>query len=66
MGWDDVQGIVRHILTTGAGVVVADGYATSDQATAIIGGLMALIGIAWSLWNKQNHRTALAAAKGSA
>jgi len=62
MGFDDIAGIVRHVLTAIAGGLVTDGFATQDQATQIVGGLMAVIGIAWSLYNKAQHRKALAAA----
>ena len=56
------QAVLRHALTGAAGVLVADGYATNDQATQIVGGIMALIGVLWSMHNKQQHAAALAAA----
>lgn len=62
MNFDDIQGIIRHILTTAAGGMVADGYFTQDQATQIIGGVVAIVGVVWSLYNKSQHRKALAAA----
>ena len=62
MGFDDIAGIVRHVLTAIAGGLVTDGFATQDQATQIVGGLMALSAMAWSLYNKRQHRKALAQA----
>lgn len=51
-----IDAVTRHVLTGIAGVMVARGYATNDQATAIVGGCMALIGVVWSLRNKHaNH-----------
>lgn len=46
------QGIIRHLLTTLGGTLIAKGIATSatiDQAT---GALVTLIGIIWSIANK--------------
>jgi ABC-type Mn2+/Zn2+ transport system permease subunit len=53
-----VDAVSRHVLTGVAGVMVARGYATQDQATAIVGGLMALIGVVWSLRNKHANAAA--------
>lgn len=63
MGWDDCQGIIRHVLTTAAGGLVANGTVTSDQAQQIIGGIMAILTIAWSLYQKRQQRQALVEAK---
>jgi hypothetical protein len=57
-----VGAVVRHGLTAAAGALVASGYATSDQATALVGGTMAVIAIGWSWWQKRTHAAALAAA----
>jgi hypothetical protein len=60
---DYVLGIVRHFLTTAAGGLIAQGYVNNDQASAIIGGIVALIGVAWSLLQKYEQGKKLAAAK---
>ena len=62
MGWDDIQGIVRHVLTTAGGALVSDGLINSSQLQDGVGAVVVLLGIGWSLWNKYQHRTALAAA----
>lgn len=62
MTYDIIQGLIRHILTIAGGALVHDGFATQDQSTQLVGGAMALIGICWSLYNKYQHRKALAAA----
>lgn len=48
-----VAGVTRHILTAIAGVFAAK-Y-TIDGATldAIVSGLTALVGVAWSVWDKK-------------
>ena len=48
-----ITSLARHILTAvGGGLAVRYGVdgATSD---AIIGGLAALVGVAWSVWDKR-------------
>jgi len=50
---DMVLGLLRHALTTGGGVLVANGTMTQDNLTAIVGGLLALVGIGFSVWNKK-------------
>lgn len=47
-----IAGVIRHFLTLGAGALVAHGFATQDMATQLVGGAMAALGIAWSLYNK--------------
>lgn len=66
MGQDDVMGILRHVLTTGGGVLVTDGYLSASQSQDAVGAILVLLGIAWSLWNKQQHRQALASATAGA
>lgn len=65
MGWDDVQGIIRHLLTAGGGILVSDGYINNSQLTDGVGAVIVLIGIGWSLFNKASNRAALVAAKGN-
>jgi hypothetical protein len=60
---DYLLSIVRHFLTTAAGGLIANGYLNSSQSQAIIGGICALIGVAWSLFQKYEAQKKLAAAK---
>jgi hypothetical protein len=60
---DYVLGIVRHFLTTAAGGLIAHGYLNADQSQAIVGGIVALIGVAWSLLQKYEQRKKLAVAQ---
>ena len=62
MTQDDVLAIIRHLLTTAGGALVANGLLTATQAQDAVGAVVVLTGIAWSLYNKFEHRRALAAA----
>lgn len=57
-----IDAVSRHVLTALAGVAVSRGLMSQDQATAIMGGLMALVAVAWSMRNKVSHQTAVQAA----
>jgi hypothetical protein len=52
MNRDIILGIVRHILTIAGGVLVTKG--TIDQATleSVIGALLTLVGVGWSVKSK--------------
>lgn len=56
MNLDQGLGIVRHVLTTVAGMAVAKGYADDSTATAIVGGLVALVGVVWSYLAKKKAK----------
>jgi len=55
---DSILGFVRHVLTFGGGFLVANGAVTDADAQAIIGALVTLIGVAWSIWQKRQAATA--------
>lgn len=59
---ETVLGIVRHFLTTAAGGLVAGGYLTNNDAQTIIGGIVCAVGVAWSIYQKQQAKQKLAAA----
>jgi hypothetical protein len=49
-----VAGVTRHILT-GIGGIFAARYAIDGGAMdAIIGGITALVGVIWSIWDKKS------------
>lgn len=54
-----VDAMSRHVLTAAAGVMVSRGYASQDQATAIVGGCLALISVVWSFRNKHANAQAV-------
>ena len=49
---DVILGLARHLLTAGAGVLVAHGYAAQADVQLIVGGLLALLGAGLSAYDK--------------
>lgn len=62
MTQDDVLALVRHLLTTLGGGLIAHGYVSSDQWSQIVGGIIALGVAGWSLYQKSQQRKAVAIA----
>lgn len=54
MNKDKVLGIVRHILTMGAGYLMAKGIVDEGTGQEIIAGIIALIGVIWSVADKKS------------
>lgn len=52
MGKDFVLSIVRHLLTSAGTVLVAKGYVDAGAFDAIVGGVLAAVGLAWSWKDK--------------
>lgn len=48
--------LIRHALTTAGGYLVAQGAITSGDAEALTGGIMALVGVAWAMWDKRRAK----------
>ncbi len=51
--WEEVQGLIRHSLTTGAGVLVTHGLITGGDVEPVVGAALALIGVVWSIASKR-------------
>lgn len=51
-------GVLRHVLTSGGGALVAAGYMGSGDVDAAVGAVLVLVGVVWSAVEK--HRTASA------
>ncbi len=47
-----VGGIVRHLVTTAGGALATSGVIAADDVTVLVGAVMALFGIAWSILQK--------------
>ena len=56
-----LNALIRHALTGAAGVLVAHGYATNDQATQLVGGAIAALGIYMTYQHKQKMLAAQSA-----
>jgi hypothetical protein len=52
MKLEKILGIVRHALTFGGGFLVTSGYLTESTLETGIGAIVTLIGIVWSVVNK--------------
>lgn len=53
MNKDQVLGLVRHILTFGGGILVTKGLASDAMSTELIGSLISIVGIVWSIVSKK-------------
>lgn len=51
-----VMGIIRHILTLLAGWLVAKGWMEASQTETVIGAVLALAGVGWSVMDKRMNR----------
>ena len=45
--------VVRHLMTTAGGTLIASGFATSDQWTQITGAAVTIAGIVLGILNKK-------------
>lgn len=57
MNIDVILGIVRHLLTTFGGVLVTKGITDSTHLEAAVGGIIAIIGVIWSIVKNKNAST---------
>jgi len=48
-----LQGILRHILTFGGGILIAKGYIDEASLQQISGAVATLLGTIWSVWIKK-------------
>jgi hypothetical protein len=51
---EKVYGIVRHLLTTVGGLVIAKGYISESIVEEITGFILTILGIMWSINTKKN------------
>lgn len=52
-----IPGIIRHILTVVGGSFVTEGWLTDNELNSLIGAILTLIGVGWSIWQKSKTRT---------
>lgn len=50
-----MMGVLRHLLTWAAGLIVAKGWLDEDTAMSLLGALIGLIGAFWSAQDKKNR-----------
>lgn len=50
IGKEQALGVLRHVLTLGGGYAAGRGFLDEATATEIIGGVVALAGVLWSVF----------------
>jgi hypothetical protein len=50
---EQIQGIVRHVLTFVGGILVLQGVIEESLINELIGGVVALAGTLWSIFSKK-------------
>jgi hypothetical protein len=50
---EQIQGIVRHVLTFVGGILVLQGVVEESLLNELIGGVVALSGTLWSIFSKK-------------
>lgn len=53
MNKEQVLGIVRHVLTFAGGILITKGLIESSMSEEIIGGVVSLVGLVWSVVTKK-------------
>jgi len=54
MTGEQIAGIVRHVLTFGGGIAVGKGWIDEVTMTAVVGGVVTIVGAVWSWWAKKS------------
>jgi len=50
----NIASLIRHVLTAAGGFLVAKGIASAEQITEIVGALLSLASVGWSI--KSNNK----------
>lgn len=58
MNIDTIQTLIRSVLKVGGGALLANGVASETDVEAIIGGVVALIGVVWGIWHRRKNAAA--------
>ena len=53
MNKDQVLGLVRHILTFAGGILIAKGLVTDAMTNELVGSIISLVGVVWSIVSKK-------------
>lgn len=53
---ETILGLVRHVLTTIGGGLVTKGTLDEEMLSQVVGAIIALIGVGWSVWQKRQAR----------
>lgn len=53
MNWEMIGGLIRHLLTFGGGFLVTSGTISDGDLQAVVGGVIAIGGVLWSIFTKR-------------
>lgn len=56
-------GLLRHLLTTAGGWLVAQGKMDPGDVETLTGAALAIVGVAWSVWHKRQVNQEIIEAK---
>lgn len=62
MNWEQISSILRHVLTFGGGFAVAKGWVSAETMTGLVGAIITVGGVVWSLFNKTDAAIVASAA----
>lgn len=54
----NVASLIRHLLTAAGGFLVAKGLASAEQLTELVGAVVSIAGIGWSIKNNNASKKA--------
>lgn len=55
MNQDTILGIFRHVLTVSGGALITKGLASDSQVTDLVGAIITIIGVVWSIIEKKQR-----------
>lgn len=50
-----ILGLIRHSLTYGGGLLTAQGWGNASDWDQVIGAILTIVGIGWSIWDKRKR-----------
>ena len=54
----NIASLIRHLLTAAGGFLVAKGLASADQVGELVGAVVSIAGVAWSIFNNRKNAAA--------
>lgn len=54
----NLASLIRHLLTAAGGFIVAKGLASADQVGELVGAIVSIAGIGWSMFNNRKNSVA--------
>lgn len=52
---DTILAVLRHALSSVGGVLVTSGYLTSTEAATIVGAVLTIAGVGWSIYERNQQ-----------